>query len=76
MPRKHARYPGIEAMTDGRKRIRLRAVDPRTGRMKEVGWFEPWAQRSGFSAYWMSKDIVYAIDLYRGIDILRYHAKK
>ncbi len=36
MPRKHARYPGIEAMSHGRKRIRLRAVDPRTGRMKEV----------------------------------------
>jgi integrase len=30
------RYPGIEELLDGRKRIRLRAVDPRTGRMKEV----------------------------------------
>ncbi len=29
------KYPGIEIMSDGRKRIRLRAVDPRTGRMKE-----------------------------------------
>lgn len=33
---KQTRYPGIIAMPDGRKRIRLRAVDPRTGRMKEV----------------------------------------
>ena len=33
---KQERYPGIIAMSDGRKRIRLRAVDPRTGRMKEV----------------------------------------
>ena len=33
---KQKRYPGIIAMSDGRKRIRLRAVDPRTGRMKEV----------------------------------------
>ena len=33
---KHTRYPGIQAMSDGRKRIRVRAVDPRTGRMKEV----------------------------------------
>ena len=33
---KQKRYPGIIAMPDGRKRIRLRAVDPRTGRMKEV----------------------------------------
>jgi integrase len=29
------KYPGIEIMSDGRKRIRVRAVDPRTGRMKE-----------------------------------------
>jgi hypothetical protein len=35
MPRP-TRYPGIEALPDGRERIRLRAVDPRTGRMKEV----------------------------------------
>lgn len=33
---KQERFPGIIAMADGRKRIRLRAVDPRTGRMKEV----------------------------------------
>lgn len=31
-----SKYPGIEIMSDGRKRIRLRAVDPRTGRMKEI----------------------------------------
>lgn len=43
------------------------------GRIKEVGWFEPHAQRSGFSAYWLTRGIVYAIDLYRGIDILRFH---
>lgn len=48
-------------------------VSPK-GKMKEVGWFEPWATRSGFSAYWLSEDIVYAIDLYRGIDILRFHS--
>jgi hypothetical protein len=33
---KQKRYPGIIAMSDGRKRIRLRVVDPRTGRMEEV----------------------------------------
>ena len=44
-----------------------------TGKMKEVGWFEPHAQRSGFSSYWITDDIVYAIDLYRGIDVLRFH---
>lgn len=31
-----SRYPGIEVMSDDRKRIRLRVVDPRTGRMKEM----------------------------------------
>ncbi len=30
------KYPGIEELTDGRKRIRLRAVNPKTGRMQEV----------------------------------------
>jgi hypothetical protein len=48
----------------------------RDGAMKEIGWFEPVAQRSGFSAYWLTDRIVYAIDLYRGIDILRYHPDK
>lgn len=33
---KQKRYPGIKAMPDGRRRIRIRAVDPGTGRMKEV----------------------------------------
>ncbi|MBA2726205.1 MAG: hypothetical protein H0U53_09465 [Actinobacteria bacterium] len=46
-----------------------------TGKIKEVGWFEPHVERSGFSSYWLSKEIVYAIDLYRGIDILRFDPK-
>ena len=45
------------------------------GKIKEVGWFMPHAERSGFSAYWLNKEIVYAIDLYRGIDILRFDPK-
>src|SRR5262245_32651254 len=36
MPRKLTRHPGSEALYNGRKRITRRAVDPRTGRMKEV----------------------------------------
>ena len=31
-----AKYPGIEELPDGRKRIRVRAVNPKTGRMQEV----------------------------------------
>lgn len=46
-----------------------------SGKMKDVGWFRPWAQRSGFASYWINDEIVYAIDLYRGIDVLRYNDK-
>jgi len=31
-----AKFPGIEELSDGRKRIRVRAVNPKTGRMQEV----------------------------------------
>jgi hypothetical protein len=57
------------------KGTRFLKVSPE-GKVKEVGWFEPWAQRSGFSAYWLSRDLVYGIDLYRGIDILRFDPDK
>jgi hypothetical protein len=53
---------------EGSRFVRVRP----NGKMEEVGWFEPWAQRSGFSSYWITDDVVYAIDLYRGIDVLRY----
>lgn len=44
----------------------------RSGKIKEVGWFEPHVRQEGWSAYWLGKDIVYGIDLYRGIDILKF----
>lgn len=56
------------------KGTRFLKVSP-TGKITEVGWFEPHVERSGFSSYWLSKEIVYAIDLYRGIDILRFDPK-
>lgn len=31
-----SKYPGITELSDGRKRIRLRAVNPKTGRMQEI----------------------------------------
>jgi integrase len=34
--RMKTKYPGIETMSDGRKRIRVRAVNPKSGRMQEV----------------------------------------
>jgi len=44
------------------------------GKIKEVGWFVPWGGSTS-GAWWASKDIVYAVDYTRGIDILRYTGK-
>ncbi|MBW3595183.1 MAG: hypothetical protein KY391_06350, partial [Actinobacteria bacterium] len=44
------------------------------GKIKEVGWFVPWGGSTS-AAYWASKDIAYAVDYTRGIDILRYTGK-
>ena len=43
------------------------------GRISEVGHFTPWGG-STIASYWITDEIVYAIDLTRGIDILRFHA--
>ncbi|MGH2808277.1 MAG: hypothetical protein ACRDKT_13490, partial [Actinomycetota bacterium] len=42
----------------------------RTGRIAEKGYFVPFAGETA-AAYWITDEIVYAIDLTRGIDILR-----
>jgi hypothetical protein len=44
------------------------------GKIKEAGWFVPWGGSTS-AAYWVSKDLVYAVDYTRGIDILRYTDK-
>ena len=44
------------------------------GKIKEVGYFVPWGGSTS-GAWWASKDIVYAVDYTRGIDILRYTGK-
>lgn len=44
----------------------------RKGRIGEVGYFLP-AAGSSIASYWITDDIVYSIDLVRGIDILRFH---
>ena len=44
------------------------------GKIKEVGWFLP--NGGGTSgAYWITDEIVYAVDYTRGIDVLRYTGK-
>ena len=44
------------------------------GRMTEVGWFLGWGANTS-AVYWISDDIAYAVDLQRGIDILRFDRK-
>jgi hypothetical protein len=41
------------------------------GRIEEVGYFVPFAGSTS-APYWLSNEIVYAVDYNRGIDILRY----
>ncbi|HEX2032399.1 MAG TPA: hypothetical protein VHL78_13560 [Actinomycetota bacterium] len=43
----------------------------RRGAIEEAGWFLPYGGVT-FSAYWLTEEIVYAVDAVRGIDILRF----
>jgi hypothetical protein len=49
---------------------RFLKVDKR-GKISEVGYFVP-AGGSTIATYWITDEIVYAIDLMRGIDVLRF----
>jgi hypothetical protein len=42
-----------------------------TGKIQEKGWFMPAAGSTG-AVYWVTDEIVYAVDYNRGIDILRW----
>ncbi len=44
------------------------------GKIKEVGYFMPFGGSTS-AAYWVTKDLVYAVDYSRGIDILRWTDK-
>lgn len=41
------------------------------GSLTEVGWFQPIGGLTGAS-YWISEDVVYAMDYRRGMDVLRF----
>jgi hypothetical protein len=43
----------------------------RRGAIREVGYFMPFGGAT-IAAYWVTDEIVYAVDIERGIDILRY----
>ena len=44
------------------------------GKISDEGWFIPHAGNSA-AVEWVTKDIVYAIDLQKGFDVLRYNGK-
>lgn len=49
---------------------RLLNVD-KDGKISEVGYFMPFAGSTA-ATYWVTDEIIYAVDLQRGLDILRY----
>ena len=68
------RNGGVVAVAFFEHGTRFMNVDKK-GKIKEVGWFMPWGGMTGAS-YWITDEIVYAVDYTRGIDILRYTGKK
>lgn len=62
---------GLLALGSYESGTRFLAVDKKTGKISERGWFVPAAGATS-AAYWRTNEIVYNIDYQRGIDILRY----
>jgi hypothetical protein len=50
---------------------RFLSVNPRTGAISQVGYFQP-IRGSTSQAYWMAGDVVWSIDYHSGIDILAF----
>lgn len=50
---------------------RLLSVNPATGAIKQVGFFQP-QRGSASAAYWMGGDVIWTVDYHSGIDILRF----
>ncbi|MGH2695062.1 MAG: LVIVD repeat-containing protein [Actinomycetota bacterium] len=73
-PHPDFRNGGIVAVAFFEHGTRFIDVSP-TGKIKEIGYFMPWAGSTG-AAYWVTDKIVYAVDYNRGIDILRFKGKK
>ena len=62
---------GVLALGGYEAGTKFLTVAKKTGKIKEVGWFVPFAGATS-AAYWRTNEIVYNIDYQRGIDILRY----
>ena len=54
--------------------IRFFSIHPKTGKIAEVGWYQPVATEA-WAAYWVDDEYVYTVDAARGIDILRFDRK-
>ncbi|HVF06378.1 MAG TPA: hypothetical protein VNA20_16165 [Frankiaceae bacterium] len=54
--------------------IRFFDIHRTTGKITEVGWFQPVATEA-WAAYWIDDEYVYTLDGVRGIDILRFDRK-
>ncbi len=51
---------------------RFLKVDPKTGRIRQVGFFQP-VRGATSEAFWMpGSNVVWAVDYHSGIDILRF----
>ena len=64
---------GIVAVTFFNSGTHFLRVDKK-GKISDEGWFIPHAGNSA-AVEWVTKDIVYAIDLQKGFDVLRYTGK-
>lgn len=63
---------GLVAVGSYEHGVRFLTVDSKSGKMTEQGWFLPFSELGTSAAYWMTPEIVYAIDYSRGLDVLRY----
>ena len=63
---------GLVAVGSYEHGVRFLTVDSKTGKMTEQGWFLPLSEMGTSAAYWMTPEIVYAVDYGRGLDVLRY----
>lgn len=61
---------GLVALAHYENGTRFLRVDA-SGKISEVGWFLPFGGQTS-AAVWITPEIVYAVDVARGIDILRY----
>lgn len=66
------RNGGVVAAAFFEHGTRFLSVDPR-GKIREEGFFLPLGGET-IAVYWVTDEIVYAIDVTRGIDILRYES--